>query len=184
MGNALRPASLNGIQFDAIISRETSYTADVPEYPVEDGFMVSDAILTKPIELSVTAFITDMPVTWKNQLGTSKGKYQRVIKQLENLYFSKSIVSLVTSDKVYDSMAITSLSVPETEEMKNAVQVSFTLKEIRVTKASAVSIPSSNGMSGTTGDSGGTADTSTESSGESKDKACSVLYGLMVGYDE
>ena len=50
MGNALRPASLNGIQFDAIISRETSYTADVPEYPVEDGFMVSDAILTKPIE--------------------------------------------------------------------------------------------------------------------------------------
>lgn len=181
MGNALKPASLSGIQFDAIITRETSYSADVPEYPVEDGFVVSDAILNKPVELSVTAFITDTPVTWKNQLGASQGKYRKTIEQLENLYFSKSIVSFATSDKVYDSMAITSLSIPETEEMKNAVQVSFSLKEIRITSADSASIPASNGMSGASGAGGGTADTATDSS--SSERNCSVLYGLLVGAD-
>lgn len=178
MRTAAIPASINGIKFDAIITRDRSYEADVPEYPVEDGFYVSDAILKKPYQLNVTAFISDTPVTWRKELGRTKGRLQRTLNQLEKLYFSGQVVTFVTSSKVYSSMAITSLTVPETAEMGNAVEVQFTLKQIRVTKAKTVTIPSSYGLSGTTGASGGASST-TDDESDSAEKACSVLYGLL-----
>lgn len=179
MGKARRPASLNGIYFDAIISRDRNYTADVPEYPVESGFSVSDAVLNQPMQLNVTAFISNTPVTWKRQLGNTRGRVDRVLRQLENLYFSKSIVTLTTSGRTYSSMAITSLTIPETAEMTSAVEVQLTLKQVRVTRAKTTTIPASYGMSGTTGASGGTASTETKKEGSFLDKACSILYGLF-----
>ncbi len=176
--NATIPARLNGIKFDAIITRDRSYEADVPEYPVENGFYVSDAILKLPYQLNVTAFISDTPVTWKRELGRSRGRLQRTLNQLENLYFSGQVVSFITSSKVYSSMAITSLTIPETAEMGNAVEVQFTLKQIRVTRAKTTTIPASYGMSGTTGASGGASSTTEKESTPIK-KACSILFGLF-----
>lgn len=175
---ATMPATLNGIKFDAIITRECSYEADVPEYPVEDGFYISDAILKKPYQVNITAFISDTPVTWRNELGQNKGRMKRTIKQLENLYFSGQVVTLVTSTKVYSSMAITNLTIPETAEMGNAVEVQITLKQVRLTKAKTTTIPSSYGMSGTTGASGGATSTA-ESNPNIVNRSCSILYGIM-----
>ena len=180
MRKATIPANLNGIRFDAIITRDRSYEADVPEYPVEDGFSVSDSILKKPFQLNVTAFISDTPVTWKKEFGKTSGRLQKTLKQLENLYFSGQIVTFTTSSKVYSSMAITSLTIPETAEMGNAVEVQFTLKQVRVTKAKTTTIPSSYGLSGTTGASGGVS-SSSEKNSEKTEKACSVLYGITKG---
>ncbi len=38
----IRPCSVNGIEFDALISESRSLTSEVPEYAVESGFSVSD----------------------------------------------------------------------------------------------------------------------------------------------
>ena len=177
MEKARIPASLNGIYFDAIITRETSYEADVPEYPIETGFYVTDAILRKPITLNVTAFISNSPVTWKNL--RSKNRLSKTLKKLENLYFSGELVTFTTSKRVYTSMAMTSLTVPETEEMANAVEVSFTLKQVRTTKSKTKTIPASYGLGGTTAESGGTANTTEEKDEPKKEKACSWLFGLL-----
>ena len=154
MAKVYTPSSLGGVKFDAIISRDRTYEAEVPTYPVESGFPVSDAVLRSPLALNVTAFISDTPVTWKRQLGNTRSRVSKVVKQLENLYFAGEPVTFITGNKVYTNMAITSITVPETEEMKTAVEVSISLKQVEVTKAKTTTIPSSYGMSGTTGDSG------------------------------
>ena len=177
MRKATRPAKLNDIAFDAIVTRETSYEADVPEYPIETGFYVSDAVLRKPITLTVTAFISDSPVTWRDL--RSRNRLTKTLKELENLYFAGELVTFSTSDKVYSSMAITSLTVPETEDMANAVEVSFTLKQIRVTKSRTKTIPADYGLGGTTAESGGTANTSEEKDEGTTKKSCSLLFGLL-----
>ena len=177
MKKATRPAKLEDLSFDAIINREISYDADSPEYPVEDGFYVSDAILRKPVILNVTAFISNTPVTWKSLRST--GRLKTAIKRLEEIFFAGKTVTFSTSGKKYTSMVITSLTIPETEDMADAVEVKFTLKQIRVTKSKTVTIPSSYGLSGTTAESGGTANTSTENNESEVKKSCSLLYGLI-----
>lgn len=177
---AKAPASLNGIKFDAIISRETSYEADVPEYPVENGYYTSDAVLKKPITLSVTAFISDNPVTWKTQLKEAN-RLEKTLKKLEDLYFAGELVTFTTSKRTYTSMAITSITIPETNEMANAVEVGIELKQIRIVKSKTVTIPDSYGLSGSTAESGGTVSTTNENSEDVVDQACSILFSMFNG---
>ena len=177
MVKATVPASLDGIYFDAIITRETTYESDVPEYPIETGFYVTDAILRKPVTLNVKAFISNSPVTWRHL--RSSNRLSSTVKKLEELYFSGKLVTFSTSKKVYTSMAITSITVPETEEMANAVEVSITLKQVRVTKSKTKTIPADYGLGGDTAESGGTANTTEEKEEGPIEKACSWLFGLF-----
>ena len=63
MARAKQPVSVNGIEFDALISQTDTLEATVPEYTVEDGFVVSDAIILNPEKLDMVLYITDTPVT-------------------------------------------------------------------------------------------------------------------------
>lgn len=179
MARTTVPSSLGGVKFDAIVSRDRNYTADVPTYPVESGFPVSDAVLRNPVEMSVTAFISNTPVTWKNQLGNTRSRVTKVCKDLENLYFAGKPVAFRTGNKYYTNMAITSLTIPETAEMQNAVEVQISLKQVEVTRTKTTTIPASYGMSGTTGDSGGSSSTTEEKEEGPLKKACSLLFGLF-----
>jgi len=173
------PSNLGGVQFDAIISRDRAYEAEVPTYPVEDGYKVSDAVLRGPLSLSVTAFISNSPITWRRQLGNSQNRVSRVCKQLEKLYFSGDPVTFTSGNKVYRNMALVSLTIPENAEMMNAVEVSFQLQQVEITKSKTTTIPASYGASGTTGESGGTASTTEEKKEGFLSKACSLLFGLF-----
>lgn len=102
----MRPCSVNGIEFDALISESRSLTAEAPEYAVESGFSVSDNISIKPMVVEITANLTNTPVTWLDSHGT--GRVETVVAQLENLYFSRQLVTVVTSTDTYRNMAITS----------------------------------------------------------------------------
>lgn len=176
---ARTPSRLGDIKFDAVINRDKTLTAEVPEYPVEDGFPISDAILRKPLELSVTAFISNTPVTWRRQLGDTHNRVSRVTKQLENLWLSGEPQTFVSGGRSYRDMAITSLTIPETPEMLNAVEISMTLKQVEVTRSKTTTIPSSYGMSGTTGDSGGSASTEKNEDESFIKKAGSILFNLF-----
>lgn len=201
VSKAVQPASLNGIEFDAIISRDRNYEADIPDYPTESGFNVTDSVLRKPYTLSVTAFISDTPVTWKSRFGNTVGRTQRILNQLENLYFSGEVCTFVTSNKVYTNMGLQSLTIPETVDTGYAVEVTFQLKQIRITEAQTTTIPAEYLKSGATAASAGTttatatsasskstvsttassSSSSASSSNSSSKKGCSILYGLLMG---
>lgn len=163
MAKAKRPVTINGIPFDALLDEERAYEADSPDYPVESGFNVNDTIILKPLTLSMTLFVTDTPVTWKNRGHGGKGWADSIIQRLESLYFSRQIVTVVTSERTYKSMAIQSISISKSAEVGYARQIPITFKEIRVTKSKKTTIPDSYGKSGETGANAGTASTSTSS---------------------
>lgn len=196
MGRAMRPVSVAGIEFDALISENRSLTADTPEYPIETGFVVSDSVILKPQVLSMTLFLTDTPISWRRRLGSGQGRVQYVIDRLEEAYFKRELVTVVTSDKTYTNMAITGITIAKSAETGYAREIPITFKEVRVTKSATTTIPSAYGKSGATGSNAGTAGTKTGStpapaaknktggssgggSGASG-KAGSVLYGLAA----
>lgn len=196
MGRALRPVSVAGIEFDALINESRSLTADTPEYPIETGFVVSDSIILKPQILSMTLFLTDTPVSWRQRSGGGQGRVQNVINRLEEAYFKRELVTVITSDKTYTNMTITAITITKSTETGYAREIPITFKEVLVTRSETTTIPAAYGKSGATGANAGTAGTKTgstpavvkgksgggSSSGSSSgsSKAGSVLYGLAA----
>lgn len=191
---AKQPVSVGGIEFDALIDSEEGYEAEVPEYATEEGFSGSDNITLKPDTLTMTLFITDTPVTWKNRHGSGPGRTEEVVKQLKELYFKRQMVEIVTSDNVYSDMAITTMSIKKSAEVGYAREVPISFQKIIVTSSKTVTIPDSYGKSGQTGASGGTANTSSGSTGagggssssssgsdSSSGKSSSILYTAASG---
>ena len=192
MSKARQPVSVAGIEFDALISESRSYEATVPEYAVESGVSVSDDIILGSEKLDMTLYLTDTPVTWRGHAG--RGRVEAVVQQLEELYYSKSPVTVVTSEKTFTSMAITSMTISKTFENGYAREIPISLQKIRITSAKTTSIPASYGRSGKTQAAAGTANTSngnagsggsgsgsgTGSSSGSGSKS-SILYGAAKG---
>lgn len=165
MAKARQPVSINGIEFDALISESRTLEATVPEYSVESGFSVSDAIILSPEKLEMTLYVTNTPVTWYRRHGGDRSRVDSVVKQLEELYYAGEPVTIVTSDATYTSMAIESLTISKDLETGYAREIPISFKKIRITTAKTTTIPASYGKSGATAASAGTASTSKGSGG-------------------
>ena len=191
MATAKQPVSIDGIEFDALMDSKESLDAEVPSYPTETGFEVSDSIILKPLTLNMTLFLSNTPVTWKSRHGSSPSRVQDVLKHLEELYFKKTPVTISTSDKTYSNMAITSITLTKTKEHGADREVPISFQQVLVTESKTTTIPDSYGKSGTTGQNAGTASTTSRatsgsgrttapqkrSSGESGSNG-SILYNL------
>lgn len=159
MAKAKQPVSVGDIEFDALIDSEEGYEADVPEYPTEKGFNVSDTIVLKADTLSMTLYVTDTPVTWKDRTGSGPGKTEGVVRRLKDLYFSKQVLEVTTSDCVYSNMVITSMSIKKATDVGYAREIPIAFKKIDITETATAEIPASYGKSGKTGKAAGKAST-------------------------
>lgn len=183
MARAKQPVSIDGIEFDALLEQSRDYEADVPEYATEKGFSVSDTIILKAETISMTLYVTDTPVTWRNRFGSGGGRVESVVKRLEQLYFAKKVFTVVTSDAVYDNMVLTSMSISKSSDVGYAREIPISLKKIIVTESKTVTIPASYGKSGTSSASAGTASTSSASSNSSSnEKNGSILYNAASNF--
>jgi len=170
MARAKQPVSVDDIEFDALIDSEEGYEADVPEYPTEKGFSVSDTIVLKADTLNMTLYVTDTPVTWRERTGSGPGKTEGVVRRLKDLYFAKKILEVTTTDCVYSNMVITSMNIKKSVEVGYAREIPISFKKIEVTETATAEIPASYGKSGKTAKAAGKASTtaaSTAGSGSS-----------------
>ena len=163
MARAKQPVSVADIEFDALIDSEEGYEADVPEYPTEKGFSVSDTIVLKADTLNMTLYVTDTPVTWRERTGSGPGKTEGVVRRLKDLYFAKKILEVTTTDCVYSNMVITSMNIKKSVEVGYAREIPITFKKIEVTETATSEIPASYGKSGKTAKAAGKASTTAAS---------------------
>lgn len=166
MTRKLKPVSIAGIEGDALISEDISYSADIPEYPVENGYNVSDTILLKPLELSITLYISDSPATWRNRKGhkPSAGRTKKICNKFEKMFFKKKLIKVVTTDKIYTNMGIVSMTISHSSDIGYARQIQFSLKKVYKTSRKTVYIPKYILQSGETKKNAGKANVSSGSS--------------------
>lgn len=193
MAIKLKPVSIAGIEFDALISEDKNYTADIPEYPTEEGFPVSDTIVLKPIEINMELYVTNTPVTWLKRHGSGINRVNEVCKKLEELYFSKKLVKVMTTDTIYTNMGITSIAIAKSKEIGFARQITISMKKVYTTKRETVYIPAYLLKSGQTAANAGSASVSSTTSSsnattKSKEEttpkqAKSILYGIASNFN-
>lgn len=162
MARAKQPVSIGGVEFDALIKSEVTYQADVPQYPIETGFTISDSVIVKQTELSMTLFLTDTPVTWLNR-HRYVGRSSQALSHLKNVFVSRQTVNVSTSERNYSDMAIESYSVEKSLENGYAYEIPIKMVQVNRTQTRTTTIPDSYGKSGTTGVATGPANTTTES---------------------
>lgn len=159
MARVKQPVSINGIEFDALINESRTLEASVPEYSVEEGFSVADAIIIGSEKLSMTLFVTNTPVTWYLRHGSDEERVTTVCETLEQLFYDATPVTIVTDDNVYSDMAIENLELSKSLETGYSREIPISFKKIRITAASTTTIPDGYGKSGATGSSAGSANT-------------------------
>lgn len=177
MARAKQPVSVDDIEFDALIDSEEGYEADVPEYPTEKGFSVSDTIVLKADTLNMTLYVTDTPVTWRERTGSGPGKTEGVVRRLKDLYFAKKILEVTTTDCVYSNMVIASMNIKKSVEVGYAREIPIAFKKIEVTETATAEIPASYGKSGKTAKAAGKASTTASSTAGSSSSGGSSASG-------
>jgi hypothetical protein len=179
MPKATQPVSVDGIEFDALIDESRALAADIPDYPTEEGFEVSDTIMLHPLTLNMTLFLSDTPVTWRARLGAMPGRAEQVLERLEQAYAKRQLVTVVTTRKTFKNMGITSIQISRSKDVGYAYQIPIALKEVRVTQTKTVDIPADYGKSGSTGVSAGNVSTGGGTGGTSA--AYNLGFSLFVG---
>lgn len=174
----LQPVSVWGIEFDALIDETKSMTSTIPEYPVEEGFSVSDTIINDPVQFSATLYLTNTPVTWLKRHGSSNDRVKRICKNIEKKWFEKKLTKIVTSDTVYTNMGITSISIKKSTDIGYAREIAITAKKVRITKRKTVNIPKYVLKSGKSMAKAGKASTS-KSSSKSASKSSSTKGSII-----
>ena len=164
----LKPVSVAGIEFDALVEETRTLSATVPAYPVEDGFPVSDTIILDPLTVSMTLYVSNTPVTWLSRHGTTNTRVMQICNLIENLWLSREPVKIVTTDAIYANMGITNISMKKSREIGYAREISLTAQKIRVTSVKTTEIPSYILKSGASEASAGTASTSKTSKASGK----------------
>lgn len=152
----IQPVSVAGIEFAALLNETQTYSADIPSYPVETGFSVSDNIALQPMELPLTLLISDTPLTWRGR-ARSVSETEAMLKEL---YFKKTTFTVVTPSGTFSNMGITSMQIKKSTDLGFDKEVSLSLQEVPTTETRTTAIPSSYGKSGATGANAGTASTS------------------------
>lgn len=157
MREVTQPVSIDGIEFDALISEKQTFSSEVPEYPIETGVTVTDTIINKSLELVITVCVTNTPVTWVEEHGVSDTRVDEVQDMLARLWAERKIVTVETSFKMYENMVIVDMTFEKTLDMSNIREIPITLRQVSVTETDTAEMPSDYEKVGETMASGGTA---------------------------
>lgn len=137
----LKPCSVWGIEFDAMIEEQRNYSSSIPSYPVEDGFTVSDTIINEPLTLQLTLYVSNTPVTFLHRHKSSKDRVVKICEQIEKKWSSKQLTKIVTSDAIYKDMGITSISIKKSVEIGYAREIAIAAKKVYKTSRKVSKIP-------------------------------------------
>lgn len=122
--------SIGDIEMDASLNEEHTYPAQVTRNPVEDGSQLADNIVILPIELKLTARVSDASMI--PLLPSFGSKSIDAFNALVELQSNKEIIEVATSLRVYQDMFIENITVPRESADGNSLRFEMKISEILI----------------------------------------------------
>lgn len=135
---------------DCVLSESHKAEVEVTSHPVEKGADITDHARQKPREVTITAIISETPVTLSQQRRVIKSDGTRIetlvaqpiplnsdqyvgaaLAKLDRLLATKELVTLVTALRSYKDMMLTSLTIPKDPKTGMALNFTAVFREIR-----------------------------------------------------
>jgi hypothetical protein len=143
------PSQIGVLTLDVTVEESHDFSADVTEFPIEGGAVITDHVRLRPRQLNITGFVTDTPLV---SVGLSLGRSRAASAffTLETMWQMRIPFVVVSQLRIYRSMVIEKLSVPKAREQ--ALRFSCTMKQIQIVYAQTTMVPE---MTGNTKNGGG-----------------------------
>lgn len=136
------PTKIGVIDVDVMVESEFNLESEVSEYPVEDGFVISDNVTQKPIKLSLVVMISPMPVTWyENFKDTAQDRVFNAIDEFYWIWQRREPITIVTKSNVWEDMVMTSCPIRRSKEDGIALKVAVDFVQIRKVNTKTEQIP-------------------------------------------
>lgn len=141
-------SDIGDLFIDATISESPVMVNRVTENPIEDGSLIADNVVSEPNQITLTGIITDDPVRFlsgirdlaeKGQGSLTRSK--NAFELLEKLKNKKTLVTITTEFKVYESMLITKFSPNKDSNTGLSLRFVLELRELIIKKSQTVTIP-------------------------------------------
>lgn len=142
------PVTVAGVEFDAMIDRSESYSAKVPEFPVDAGYSVSDNAALDAFVLKMTLYVAGVPITWSGRHGRGEVWIEQVCNALLDVYFAREPITVTTQDSNYPNMVIESIEIKTSADIGYAREIPITLKQVTITSTETAVVPDSYVRSG------------------------------------
>ncbi|MCG8433494.1 MAG: hypothetical protein MJA83_05640 [Gammaproteobacteria bacterium] len=133
VGGDFLPAG--AIEFDASVNEDHEAENDVTEFPVEEGADITDHIRPRPESITINGIVSNTPLTL---LPIEPRRAEEAYDKLKTIKDTGQLVSIVTSLRRYDNMAITSLSVVRNAQNGNVVNATVRLREVFLAQTETV----------------------------------------------
>lgn len=128
--------------FDATVTEQHSYMADVTQHPVESGLDITDHVQIKPFELTLTGVVTNTPIQPEEAGIDLPNRIQVLYDELRLLFEERSFLTVVTGLERYENMILMSIEVPRQGPGRQAIIPSLKFIQINTVDTAFVSVAS------------------------------------------
>lgn len=132
---------IGDLTLDAELSETHERSAEVSEWPIEQGSDISDHRAILPEVVNIEGVVSSAPTSFAQIAGPlAPLSIPEGFRALEALFQLKTVITVVTRLKVYENMVITRLSIPQNQDVGEAVYFTMELRNIRTVSTQRVAV--------------------------------------------
>lgn len=150
--------NLGGLSFDAVFEETHEATLVVTDNPVETGVVVSDHAYMSPLKLTVSAGVSDTPLSIWDTTGGDGADYfayaegedpfasdtsrsKKAFELLTELQKAAEPFSVQTGLKLYENMVCTTIRTSQDKDTSNVLVFTAELREVIIVSTQTVTYP-------------------------------------------
>jgi len=139
----VRDAGEITINPDAAVSRELTQSAEATAWPVEDGAVLSDHTILRPLQWQVDLVFSPTPLDASAFPPPGPNRPAQALELLLAAQRARDTITLVTPDGATESLVITEVASPQTADDGYSRRISVGLQQVRRVSAQEAAIPAS-----------------------------------------
>lgn len=124
------------LSVDAVMDENLNMPSRVSSFPVEEGSKISDNIVNDNEVVTIRAIVSDYPLD-----GPRINAVSEAFRKIDALRSARQLVTLVTGLRVWESMAITNVSIPRNVNSDNVLDFAATFEHVFIVATQVVTLP-------------------------------------------
>ena len=133
-------ASVGGLYFDAELSEDHTYEADITDHPIEVGANITDNAVIQPTIVNLNVAVSSVYSISTLLSFSGSNRPQDAVQKLRQLQANRTPVNLICRLASYPNMLIKSIRAKQDTATANSAMIMITFKEAIIVDSSAGSI--------------------------------------------
>lgn len=144
-------ARVGVVNLDASVEETHTKTNELTDFPVDSGVNITDHIRQTPDAVEITGIVSDTPIVFlastqarspiEDEITITRDRVKLAYDKLQEIMNTGALVTVVTTLRTYDNMALTGLSVTRNAATGRVLNAALSLREVLFAFAETVEAP-------------------------------------------